>query len=127
LGTVGTGIFNTLHPPFDKPAVRRAVLRAMSQQDFMTAAAGADPTLWRADAGVFTPGTPLATDAGIEAITAPGCRVEPVQRHLHPEPVGEGLQSSHIALAPLLACQQRHRLRRREAEAVAKCPADAVP
>ncbi|MCB4825041.1 ABC transporter substrate-binding protein [Roseicella aerolata] len=70
LGTIGTGIFNTLHPPFDKPAVRRAVLRAMSQQDFMTAAAGTDPALWRADAGVFTPGTPLATDAGIEAITA---------------------------------------------------------
>lgn len=71
LGTIGTGIFNTLHAPFDKPAVRRAVLRAMSQADFMAAAAGADPSLWRADAGVFTPGTPLASTAGIEAITAP--------------------------------------------------------
>jgi peptide/nickel transport system substrate-binding protein len=71
LGTFGTGIFNTLHPPFDKSAVRRAVLRAMSQADFMAAAAGADPSLWRADVGVFTPGTPLANEAGIEAITAP--------------------------------------------------------
>lgn len=71
LGTIGTGIFNTLHPPFDKPAVRRAVLRAVRQADFMTAAAGADPALWRADAGVFTPGVPLANDAGIEAITGP--------------------------------------------------------
>lgn len=71
LGTIGTGVFNCLHPPFDKPAVRRAVLRAMSQTDFMSAAAGADPSLWRADAGVFTPGTPLATTAGIEAITGP--------------------------------------------------------
>ena len=71
LGTFGTGIFNTLHPPFDKPAVRRAVLRAMSQQDFMTAAAGADPSLWNDKAGVFTPGTPLATDVGMEAITGP--------------------------------------------------------
>ncbi|MDO9711382.1 ABC transporter substrate-binding protein [Paracraurococcus lichenis] len=71
LGTIGTGIFNTLHPPFDKPAVRRAILRAMSQQDFMTAAAGADPSLWNARAGVFTPGTPLATEAGIEAIAGP--------------------------------------------------------
>ncbi|HYZ33414.1 MAG TPA: ABC transporter substrate-binding protein [Crenalkalicoccus sp.] len=69
LGTIGTGIFNCLHPPFDKPAVRRVVLHAMSQADFMTAAAGADPKLWRADAGVFTPGTPLANDAGLEAIT----------------------------------------------------------
>ncbi len=71
LGTIGTGIFNTLHPPFDKPAVRRAVLRAMSQADFMTAAAGTDPSLWKAGVGVFTPGTPLANEAGIAAITAP--------------------------------------------------------
>ncbi|WP_376099584.1 ABC transporter substrate-binding protein [Roseomonas sp. CCTCC AB2023176] len=71
LGVFGTGIFNTLHPPFDKPAVRRAVLRAISQADFMTAVAGADPSLWRADMGVFTPGSPLANRAGIEVITAP--------------------------------------------------------
>jgi peptide/nickel transport system substrate-binding protein len=71
LGTIGTGIFNTLHPPFDKPAVRRAILRAMSQADYMTATAGADPSLWKAGAGVFTPGTPLANEAGLEAITAP--------------------------------------------------------
>jgi peptide/nickel transport system substrate-binding protein len=71
LGTIGTGIFNTLHPPFDKPAVRRAILRAMSQADYMTATAGADPSLWKADAGVFTPGTPLANDVGMEAITGP--------------------------------------------------------
>ncbi|MEN0076605.1 MAG: ABC transporter substrate-binding protein [Paracraurococcus sp.] len=71
LGTIGTGIFNTLHPPFDKPAVRRAVLRAMSQEDFMSAAAGADPSLWNARAGVFTPGSPLAGEAGMEAITGP--------------------------------------------------------
>lgn len=71
LGTFGTGIFNCLHPPFDKPAVRRAVLRAMSQQDFMTAAVGVDPALWRTGTGVFTPGTPLANDAGLEALTAP--------------------------------------------------------
>ncbi len=71
LGTIGTGIFNHLHPPFDKPAVRRVVQRAMSQQDFMTAAAGADPSLWRTGTGVFTPGTPLANDEAIEAVTAP--------------------------------------------------------
>ena len=71
LGTFGTGIFNTLHPPFDKPAVRRAILRAMSQSDYMTATAGADPSLWKAGIGVFTPGTPLANEAGLEAITGP--------------------------------------------------------
>ncbi|HEY4254095.1 MAG TPA: ABC transporter substrate-binding protein [Roseomonas sp.] len=71
LGIFGTGVFNCLHPPFDKPAVRRAVLGAMSQADFMTACAGADPGLWSAGIGVFTPGTPLANAAGIEAITGP--------------------------------------------------------
>ncbi|WP_426955342.1 ABC transporter substrate-binding protein [Muricoccus radiodurans] len=71
LGIFGTGVFNCLQPPFDKPAVRRAVLRAMSQADFMTAVAGADPSNWRADMGVFTPGSPLANTAGIEAITGP--------------------------------------------------------
>ena len=69
LGTMGTGIFNCLHPPFDRPAVRRVVLEAMSQADFMTAAAGTDPTLWRDGVGLYTPGTPMATDVGLEAIT----------------------------------------------------------
>jgi peptide/nickel transport system substrate-binding protein len=69
LGTIGTGIFNQLHSPFDKAAVRRVVLEAMSQEDFMTAAAGADPSLWKAGIGVFTPGSPMATDAGLEVIT----------------------------------------------------------
>ena len=32
--------FNQLHPPFDNPAVRRAVLPAVNQADAMTAAAG---------------------------------------------------------------------------------------
>ncbi|MCW8088046.1 ABC transporter substrate-binding protein [Sabulicella glaciei] len=71
LGTFGTGVFNTMHPPFDKPAVRRAILRAMSQEDFMTAAAGADSELWRAGVGVFTPETPLANDEALEAVTGP--------------------------------------------------------
>jgi peptide/nickel transport system substrate-binding protein len=69
-GAVGTGIFITLPPPFDKPAVRRAVLGAMSQADIMTAVAG-EPEMWRAGVGVFTPGTPLATDVDMAAITGP--------------------------------------------------------
>ena len=71
LGTVGSGVFNCLHPPFDKPAVRRAVLGALSQADFMTAAAGTEPGIWRDGVGIFTPGTPLASEAGMEIITRP--------------------------------------------------------
>ncbi len=69
LGTLGTGVFNQLHPPFDKPAVRRIILEAASQADFMTAAAGTDTKMWRDGIGVFTPGTPMASQQGMEVIT----------------------------------------------------------
>jgi peptide/nickel transport system substrate-binding protein len=65
LGTVGTGVFNHLHPPFDNPGIRRAVLAAASQADFMTAVAGTDPTLTRTGLGIFTPETPMANTAGV--------------------------------------------------------------
>ncbi len=68
LGTLGTGIFNHLHAPFDKASVRRIVLEATSQTDFMTAAAGTDPGLWRDGVGIFTPGTQMANDAGLDIV-----------------------------------------------------------
>jgi peptide/nickel transport system substrate-binding protein len=71
LGTIGTGLFNHLHPPFDKPAVRRVLLEAASQADFMTAAAGTDPKMWRDGIGIFAPGTPMASNAGMDVITGP--------------------------------------------------------
>jgi peptide/nickel transport system substrate-binding protein len=70
LGNTYTGVFNHLHPPFDKPAVRRVILQAISQADFMTAAAGTDPEMWRENVGVFTPGTPMANTTGMEVISA---------------------------------------------------------
>ena len=70
LGLMGTGVFNHLHAPFNNPAIRRVVLEAFSQEDCMAAAAG-DPKLWRAGVGVFPPDTPMANDAGLEAITKP--------------------------------------------------------
>ena len=59
---------NWLYPPFDNPAIRRAVLAATSQLDFMQAVAGNDPSLYRTGVGVFPPGTVFASDAGIEAV-----------------------------------------------------------
>ncbi|GGG20900.1 substrate-binding protein [Caldovatus sediminis] len=70
-GNLGVLRFNFLHPPFDNPAVRRALLPAIDQRAFMQAAMGTDAALWRVPAGVFTPGTPLANDAGIEVLTRP--------------------------------------------------------
>lgn len=59
---------NHLHPPFDKPAVRRALLGAVSQSDHMSAVIGNDRSLWRDEVGFFPPGTPMASDAGLGAI-----------------------------------------------------------
>jgi len=70
-GALGMLRFNHLHPPFDNPAVRRAVFPAMDQRAFMQAALGEDPALWTVPAGAFTPGTPLANDAGLEVLTGP--------------------------------------------------------
>ncbi|MFZ2007364.1 MAG: ABC transporter substrate-binding protein [Stellaceae bacterium] len=65
-GEIGCLRFNHLYPPFDKPAVRRAVLSAINQKDVITAFAGAAPELMKTDVGLFVPGTPLASDVGVE-------------------------------------------------------------
>jgi len=63
--------FNHLHPPFDNPAIRRAVLGAVNQTDCMLAAGGQDRSLWNDRCGAFTPETPLASEAGLEVLTGP--------------------------------------------------------
>ena len=70
-GLIGTLRMNHLQPPFDNPALRRAVLGAVSQADFMQAVAGDDRANWRDGVGVFCPGTPLASDAGMAVLTGP--------------------------------------------------------
>ncbi|MFN3448096.1 MAG: ABC transporter substrate-binding protein, partial [Roseococcus sp.] len=69
--SLGVLRFNHLHPPFDNPAIRRAILPAINQADFMIAAQGPDPENWRAGVGVFTPDTPMANDAGLAPLTGP--------------------------------------------------------
>jgi peptide/nickel transport system substrate-binding protein len=69
LGNLGTAVMNHLHPPFDKPAVRRVILEALTQEDFMAAAAGDDEKLRRTGVGIFTPGTSMASDAGLDVLT----------------------------------------------------------
>jgi peptide/nickel transport system substrate-binding protein len=70
-GLIATMRFNQLVPPFNNPALRRAVLGAVTQADFMTAVAGTDKDWWRDGVGVFCPGTPLASDAGLSVLTGP--------------------------------------------------------
>ena len=63
--------FNHLHPPFDNPAIRRALLHSVNQADFMTAIMGSDRSLWSDGMGVFPRSSPLANDEGIAAVTGP--------------------------------------------------------
>jgi len=70
-GYIGCMRMNHLQAPFNNPAIRRAVLSAVTQSDFMQAAAGTDPDLWGEGVGIFCPKTPMATDAGLEALTSP--------------------------------------------------------
>jgi peptide/nickel transport system substrate-binding protein len=67
-GLVGFLRFNFLFPPFDNPAIRRVVLKAVRQKDFMEAVTGGNAP-YSAQCGIFTPGTPLANDAGMEALS----------------------------------------------------------
>ncbi len=62
---------NQLFAPFDNPAIRRALLGAVDQKEYMTAVAGTDPTWWQTPAGFFPPTSPLASDAGMTALTGP--------------------------------------------------------
>ncbi len=71
VGNVGVLRFNQIQPPFDNPAIRRAVLSALSQQDYMTAVAGDDHTLWRDKVGFFAPSGVMANDAGMAALDGP--------------------------------------------------------
>jgi len=63
--------FNQLYPPFDNPAMRRALLSAIDQDEAMIALAGEDPADRYAGVGIFPTGTPLANDAGIDVLKGP--------------------------------------------------------
>jgi peptide/nickel transport system substrate-binding protein len=70
-GYVAALRINHLHAPTANPAVRRAMIRAISQRDVVMAMAGTDPSLWRDNVGFFCPGTSLANDAGLDAVSSP--------------------------------------------------------
>ena len=67
-GLMGMIRFNHLQPPFDNPAIRRAFLPGIRQADYMTVVIGEDRSLWNDRCGFFLPGSPLASDAGLDAM-----------------------------------------------------------
>jgi peptide/nickel transport system substrate-binding protein len=64
LGNVGSFRMNHLFAPFNDVKARRAVLMALSQEDYMRAIVGDDNALWKPLPGFFTPDTPLYTEVG---------------------------------------------------------------
>jgi peptide/nickel transport system substrate-binding protein len=50
--------FNSLHPPFDKPLMRRAVMLAVNQHDYMNLVTGGDRSAYQVCHSLFPCGTP---------------------------------------------------------------------
>ncbi len=62
---------NMLQPPFNNPAIRRALLEGIDQTSFMQAVVGDEEQYIRKPYGVFPIGAPMASDVGMEALTGP--------------------------------------------------------
>src|SRR5262245_24300362 len=71
VGMVGWLVMNHLLPPFNDVRARRAILLALSQEDYMRAVVGDDDSLWKPMPGFFAPGTPLYTDQGGDILKGP--------------------------------------------------------
>ncbi len=68
LGVLGVIGVNHTQPPFDNRKLLQAILPAVNQDDYLDAVLGDERALGQ-KAGIFTPGSPYANTAGIEAIT----------------------------------------------------------
>jgi peptide/nickel transport system substrate-binding protein len=71
LGYNGYLRMNHLHPPFNDVRARRAILMALSQEDYMRAYVGDDDKMWKPLPGFFTPGTPLYSEEGGDILKNP--------------------------------------------------------
>jgi peptide/nickel transport system substrate-binding protein len=59
---------NHTQPPFNNPAIRQVMLKAVNQKDCMSAVAGNDPSLIRDKVGFFSGTSAMSSDAGLEAL-----------------------------------------------------------
>ena len=71
LGNIGSLRMNHQQPPFNDVRVRRALLMALSQQDYMQAVVGENPDLWRPLPSFFTPGTAVYSEEGGDILKGP--------------------------------------------------------
>jgi peptide/nickel transport system substrate-binding protein len=66
IGTVGMLRFNHLNPPFDKAEMRRAILMAVKQEDYLRAVVGDDDSMFSTSYSYWSKGSPMHTEAGSE-------------------------------------------------------------
>ncbi len=71
LGEMKVMRMNHLQSPFNNPDIRRALLGAVNQEDFVSAIAGSDRELGRTGIGCFPPGSPMVSSAGLNALAGP--------------------------------------------------------
>jgi len=57
--------YNHIHPPFDNPKIRQALLYAFNQEDFLQSVIS-DPNYYKVCKAMFICGTPLASEKGFE-------------------------------------------------------------
>jgi peptide/nickel transport system substrate-binding protein len=60
--------FNHLHPPFDNVMVRRAVMMAVNQRDYMVSVTGDDPSIFTTCKSMFPCGTKYGQELGVQAM-----------------------------------------------------------
>jgi peptide/nickel transport system substrate-binding protein len=70
-GVIGVIVFNHLQPPFNNAKLRRALLPAVDQSQFVAAVMGNEGGSAKTNVGVFTVSSPLANTEGLSVLTGP--------------------------------------------------------
>ena len=63
--------FNHLHPPFNNVAIRRALLQAVNQEDYLRAIMGDDQEAWRICHSMFPCGTTYSSETAADPLKGP--------------------------------------------------------
>ncbi|WP_198369392.1 ABC transporter substrate-binding protein [Roseomonas rosulenta] len=71
LGYIGVARFNHLHAPFNNPAIRRALLGAITQEDFLRGVTGNDPSAFKQCLSMWPCGTTYESTAANTAMQGP--------------------------------------------------------
>ncbi|MDR6871088.1 peptide/nickel transport system substrate-binding protein [Bosea sp. BE125] len=70
-GMAGQLRLNHTQAPFNNPAIRRVILKAIDQQACMDAVCGGDPKVERSSMGFFPGNSPMASDAAASVLKGP--------------------------------------------------------